>query len=304
MTAELIALAGSRSKPAVVFIHGLGMDKNIWVDPAKSRILGGMFPLTALLWSMDGGEPRPLRTLFHDLSARGYPVVAWSQRRQSAEIDAVIPELVSAAERADEMSDVGIILVGHSRGGLIGRRYLSLGCPAVRGLVTISTPHRGSAVAKVARYVAPLTVLLHPLVAENDKTALFRSIRRISEFLRSKALLELLPESEFFRTLKDEPRDGVFYLSAGGTNPALFTLSRLSFPDVFERIIPEDLYPDELRMGKGDGLVTAASAKLPWGDRHYTFPCNHAMILFDERARSDLARAIDRCTENHGEGAT
>lgn len=276
------------------------MDKNIWVDPCKSRILGGMFPLTVLLKATVLGESRPIQTLFHDMRDRHYPVIAWSQRRQSADIESIIPELAVTVEIARGMSDIGAVLVGHSRGGLIGRKYLTRSDTPVRGLVTISTPHQGSSVARVARYVAPLAALLRPLIPEHDKNLLIRALKRISDFLRSRALQELLPESEFFRTLDDSPRDGVCYISAGGTNPTLFKLSHVSFPGVFERIIPHNLYPVEMRAGEGDGLVSTESSKIPWADEHHAFPCNHAMILFDEDARSVLLNAIERCVERHG----
>ncbi|MDQ7786856.1 MAG: hypothetical protein RDU01_04550, partial [Thermodesulfovibrionales bacterium] len=46
---DIVAYQGEAGKPAILFIHGLGMDKDIWVNPSNSRILGGMFPLKVLL---------------------------------------------------------------------------------------------------------------------------------------------------------------------------------------------------------------------------------------------------------------
>ena len=73
MKLDIVLNKGDHNKPAVVFIHGLGMDKNIWADPARSRILGGMFPLRILLNKISFDEtPENIRTLFHDLQSRGY----------------------------------------------------------------------------------------------------------------------------------------------------------------------------------------------------------------------------------------
>jgi pimeloyl-ACP methyl ester carboxylesterase len=279
------------------------MDKNIWVDPHQSRILGGMFPLSVLLKKAFAQELFSMRTLFHDLRERRFPVITWSQRRQAAQIESVMPELAAVFGIAREMSDAGVMLVGHSRGGLIGRKYLSSRDETVRGLITISTPHQGSSMAKFARYAAPVAALLSPLLPEHDKSKVMRSLRRIRDFLGSRALQELLPDSGFFQTLHDGRREGICYISAGGTYPELLSISSISFPGVFEKIIPKDLYPAELRMGEGDGLVSIASARIPWADEHFSFACNHAMILFDREARDALLNAIERYVSSSRQSA-
>lgn len=294
MDLDIVSFPGSPEKPSVVFIHGLGMDKNIWVSPHMSRILGGIFPLKVLIGRYTSKKHLVPRTLFHDLRDRDYPVITWSQQRVSGPIRAVIPELSAVVKIACEMSDEGVILVGHSRGGLIGRKYLSITDGSLKGLITIAAPHRGTSMAKIARYVTPLASLLGPLVSDNNKSNLARSLKRISSFLKSRALQEMLPESRFFRTLHDGCRPGVSYISAGGTNPALFTFSHFSFPVIFEKVIPENIYPDEMKVGKGDGLVSAESSIAPCADEHYCFDCNHAEILFDEAARDCLVRAVEK----------
>lgn len=293
MDLDIVSYPGSPEKPAIVFIHGLGMDKNIWAAPSKSRILGGIFPLKVLVGRYVSGKPRVLHTLFHDLKKRHYPVITWSQKRTTGPILSVIPELTAIIRIARGMTAEGIILVGHSRGGLIGRKYLSKTDSPIKGLITLATPHKGSAIAKVARYFSPLASLINPLVANSDKNSVARSIKRIGEFLKSRALQELLPESHFFQSLNDDPRAGVSYISAGGINPVLFNFSAFSFPVIFEKIIPEHLYPVEMKKGKGDGLVSAESSKIPWSGEQYYFDCNHAEILFDKEARDTIVNAVE-----------
>lgn len=295
MDLDIESVQGSPEKPAIIFIHGLGMDKNLWVAPFRSRVFGGMCPLEVLVSRYAAGDARRLRTLYHDLMGRDYPVITWSQQRVSNQIEAVIPELEAVVERAREMSDSGIMMIGHSRGGLIARKYLSVTDNSVMGLITIATPHKGSTLARLAQYIAPITSFLGPLVTKGDKYTIARDLKRITEFLKSQALRELLPDSVFFQTLRDAPLDGVLYISAGGTNPMLYSLSPFSFPGIFEKIIPEHLFPDEMKSGKGDGLVSAESSKLPWADEHFYFDCNHAEILFDTEARQILLNAIDHC---------
>jgi hypothetical protein len=63
---------------------------------------------------------------------------------------------------------------------------------------------------------------------------------------------------------------------------------------IFEKVIPDNLYPDEMKKGKGDGLVSAESSKIPWFGEHYSFDCNHAEILFDRALRNTMVQVIER----------
>jgi pimeloyl-ACP methyl ester carboxylesterase len=293
MKPDVVSYQGDADKPAVIFIHGLGMDRNIWVNPSQSRVLGGMFPLQILLGKeFPGEQSESIRTLFDDLRAEGYSVITWSQKRPAGPIDSVIPELAEVAKIANGMTDAGIVLVGHSRGGLVGRKYLLRKDKTVRGLITVSTPHKGSSLARVVKYLSPLASLLNPLIPKGDRGTRSAAMKRILEFLKSRALTELLPGSNFLKTLKDGPLDRIFYASVGGLKPTLFYLYNLAFPDAFEKVIPEGLFPEEMKKGKGDGLVSAESSKIPWGGEHHNFDLNHVEILFDERVRNLLRRTI------------
>lgn len=297
MILDTVSHNGNDDKPAVIFIHGLGMDKNIWVNPSNSRILGGMFPLKILL-SRKSSEKQSgdIHTLFDDFKAKGYSVISWSQRRPAGPIDSAVSELKEIVKTAHKMTKSGIILIGHSRGGLIGRKYLLKKDKSINGFITISTPHKGSTVARIAKYLSPLVSMINPLVPNGDKGTLSFSIKRILEFLKSRALKELLSGSNFFKSLQDGPYDWISYTSVGGTNPTLFSIYNFSFPDVFEKVIPENLYPEEMKKGRGDGLVSAESSKIPWCNEHYNFDLNHAEILFDEGVREILVKTVDRIT--------
>ncbi len=81
MKLDVISHKGSDTKPAVVFIHGLGMNKDIWINPLNSGILGGQFPLKVLLGKMFPGEQAVPQTLYDDLRRKEYSVIAWSQKK-------------------------------------------------------------------------------------------------------------------------------------------------------------------------------------------------------------------------------
>jgi pimeloyl-ACP methyl ester carboxylesterase len=332
MTYDTTLIRGNAGKPTVVFVHGLGMDKKIWESPNESRILGGRFPVSLLVCGKPepeadinghsvmkrlsfGRPPRNLSTLFHDLGEQGFTLIAWSQQRPSAVIDVAVAELRDVLAMCKEYCHEGIVLIGHSRGGLVARKYVASGDKRVRGLVTLATPHRGSRMAQWAGYLSPLASLLNPLLSETEKRTLPSALKRIAEFLMSKAVQELLPDSPFFKALDDGEVDGVYYCTVGGNDPSLFSLyitgvaevqnsgqlrriakaeEIFSVPEVFEKLLPKKLFPDEMKKGKGDGLVSLESSMLPWAHRHLAFTVNHAGILFDKEARAGIVDFVIR----------
>jgi pimeloyl-ACP methyl ester carboxylesterase len=316
---------GDHKKPLVILIHGLGMEQNIWTDPCSARILGGALPITVLLSEKpeqrdkvrskitpgDRPDPKNLRTIFHDLLARGYPAITWSQQRPAGPVDSAVRELAEVMCHAGKIHNGDIILACHSRGGLIARKYLANNNSNVSALITICTPHRGSSIAKLASYISPLVKIMTPFISDNtDPSTLKKAVARVTDFIKSNAVEELLPSSDFFQTLSDQRKEGMRCLSTGGTHPSLFKFYRwkektadgkkllcpeevISFPGILEKIIPSRLFPAELKKGLGDGLVTAESSRLDWADEHHNFPLNHAQMLYDKRVRETIIRFIE-----------
>jgi pimeloyl-ACP methyl ester carboxylesterase len=242
-------------------------------------------------------------------------VITWSQQRPAAEIAVAASELREVLDIHRTHCRSGIILIGHSRGGLVARNYLRYETKDIRGIVTLATPHRGSKMALWVKHMAPLITLAEPLISDSEKGTFTYALKRVLDFLKSTAVRELLPDSLFFRTCDEGPLNGVYYLSFGGSNPALFSVYRriiekthvgdqerwrvraqrvFSVPDAFERFIPERLFPDEMKKGRGDGLVSVESSRIPWADEHHTFDVNHAGILFSEKVRHKVLDAVRR----------
>lgn len=321
MNPDTFVVHGSPDLPVAVFIHGLGMDHRIWAAPEESRILGGRFPVSLLLCREPGPgadvskggrltlgvPPSALKTLFHDMSSRGFPVIAWSQQRPAAGISVAVEELREVIGGHERLCRSGVILVGHSRGGLIARMLLAGGESRVRALVTLSTPHCGSRMAQWAEFLSPAAALLAGLLPEARPGTVMSAVSRVARFLSGRAVAELLPGSAFFRSLDDRRTPGVYYLSVGGSDPTLFSVYRsgrgggkafsrrdpalnrpqkvFSVPAVFEQVFPGRIFPEEMKTGLGDGLVSLASSRLPGADEHLEFPVNHAGILFEEAVR-------------------
>lgn len=325
---DITIFHGDISKPAIIFIHGLGMDKNIWLNPFESRILSGRLPLTTLLNEKpeiiklkykeefkkpkfsSGKKPEELQTLLHKLREKDYPIITWSQKRPAEVIDSAVLELNEIIEKAKDITKDNIILITHSRGGLIARKCLMKNNKSIKALITISCPHKGSSLANIASYLSPLISLVKPITSYIEKNNSKTIIKRLIDFIKSDALKELLPQSTFFKTLNDEPLLNVKYISIGGTNPTLIKIYKYNLikettgifnipeeffviPDSLKKIIPSHLFPDEWKQGKGDGLVSINSACFPWDCEHFNFNANHASILFDKNVIDFISRKIE-----------
>lgn len=275
-----------------ILLHGLGMDKTIWTDPANARLLGGLSSIGRLI-----PAETEFKTVFHDLQAGGYEVHVYSQRRPVGPMGAQVIELADfigscAAGRR-------VVLIGHSRGGLIARAYAEgVHGAGIGGLITIGSPHGGSGLARWALYARPMAERLARLIPDGpDRGVAIGAARRVLGLLGSRAMEELLPGSAFIRSLSAAPPAGMTAYSIGGTNPDMFRIGPFfSYPGSIRRILPESRLPAEMLDGEGDGLVTAHSARLCYAIEHRDFRLDHIRMLMDSGARSAVmgwVRAMD-----------
>ena len=293
---------GKPEMPVVILIHGLGMNNYFWVDPKKCLVLGGLAPLTVFLTDVVkkpnntisfGSVDSDIQGLWHCLENEGFSLASWTQKQPLGPIQIAIAELKTALETVrNKWPGKKIYLIGHSRGGLIARRFL-LEEPAndIEGLITIASPHSGTDMAKFSRYLKPAGVLLEKIIPGQSKVMLTKALGRLSAFLQSPAIEELTPDSEFMASIKKTLPKQLKKLSFGGTSPALFQLivrlpsnnyKIIRFPDMLTAPILSGHLPRELTPGLGDALVSAKSAKLS-GSTHYDFPDNHVRAAYDHR---------------------
>ena len=180
-------------------------------------------------------------------------------------------------------------IVCHSRGGLIAR--LAMDRLDISGLVTICAPHSGSGLARWAEALSPTASALLNRISDPANGRLLKGIEGMLEFIASPGAIELLPGSELMRSLpplpKGLPKD-LRAFSIGGTDPSVFRTQWLSVPERVARIFPDGVIPDELVAGKGDGLVTASSARLEGAIEHRDFPEHHLYVLIKNDVRQYL----------------
>jgi pimeloyl-ACP methyl ester carboxylesterase len=293
---------GKPEKGVVILIHGFGMNEDFWINPEKCLVLGGLAPLTIFLAdtfentdkTISFGSVNPhIRGLWQCLEAADFSLIAWSQSQPLGPIQIAIDELQIVLDIArSKWPGKPIYIIGHSRGGLVARRLLQQNSTSdIEGLVTICSPHSGTSMAKFAQYLKPAGALLQKVMPRNAKATLTKALGRLALFLQSPAIAELTPEAEFIASIQQPLPGKLRFLSFGGTSPALFqALVKLpaskhrivKFPGLLSEIIPAGHFPGELTPGLGDGLVAAASARLP-GSQHYDFPVNHVRAAYESK---------------------
>ena len=304
--------SGIPGKPVVVLIHGLGMNSHIWTDPDKCFVLGGLAPLTIFLSDSPGstenkvtlGKVHPgIKGLWNRLAAEGFSIVSWSQSQPLGPIAVAIDELKETVEwTRNKWPAEQIYLVGHSRGGLIARKYLLLKQPEnVSGLVTICSPHAGTQMAKYGGYLTPTGAFLEKILPVESQTAVAAALKRLSLFLQSPAIEELSPKADFIHSIAEPLPEKLRLLSFGGTSPALFQVyykfnqnkefTALKFPDLLVRAVPAIFLPPELTPGSGDALVSSINSRLI-GSTHYDYPVNHVKAAFDTDIQDTILRFL------------
>jgi pimeloyl-ACP methyl ester carboxylesterase len=302
MKLSLRVHSGKPGKPVILLVHGLGMNNYFWIDPEKCFVLGGLAPLTIFLTdtlekadsviSFGAVDPH-IQGLWSCLMEGGFSLASWTQSQPLGPIQLAIDELKTALVAIrNKWPGKTIYIIGHSRGGLVARRFLLQETSGeIEGLITICSPHAGTGMAKFSRYLKPAGVLLEKIMPQKSKAALTKAMNRLSLFLQSPAIAELEPESEFIASLQKKLPQELRKLSFGGTSPALFQIiARLPsgnhkvvrFPDLLAGVIPSGHLPRELTPGLGDALVSAESAELP-GSKHCNFPDNHVKAAYDNK---------------------
>jgi len=310
MKLDLSIQRGRIEKPVVIFIHGLGVDKRIMVDPCEAKIFANNVPLKFLAARRPksrslqdhkkltiGDIPVTINNLWNALRDKEYNLLCWSQRRPVGPISAAVEELGEVMTITKQTFPCNAIaFIGHSRGGLIARKFMENNCPEIKALITISTPHSGSSLAHLGKYIKPLSSALKVVLPKDARGPASEILKRFNELIEGNATRELLPGSDFLISMKDSPFSGIRYLSFGGTKTQLLTVYRweqhddklfpvpfVTIPNSLLKVFPASVLPDELTAGKGDFMVSSKSAVLPWAEQHYNIPANHISILWNKK---------------------
>ncbi len=252
----------------VVLIHGLGVSQKVWLSPLEEKVL--FISFRTLL--RDEEEMVPFAERLKGLCN----VATWTQDREST-IDEAANQL---GMLMTSLEGCNVILIAHSRGGLVARRAIQNHHLAPKALICLSSPHFGSGLAdltlrhmsglrrlvpSVARMEAPIEELCMtaPLIRETNSPGRLAAESHVPHF--------------------DVAGDSTAYFNMG------ISLGKMSL-DLFrvmgsmERILGSHTI-EEWRNGKGDGFVRVDSARSPLtpDEAFFRVAVNHANILIDNR---------------------
>lgn len=329
-------------KPIVVLLHGLGGDRNDWMNPFQDRNwpydhqrnpeeqdlgIHGKPPLFKLpvLEARDFLSPRMVsnaqgvdgsddRSWWNALVGAGFLVVTYSQvpslmvpfdRGPIAQFKAFMEALQEDVLGDPALSSRQVVILGHSRGGLIGRAYLgdpdvkadhSGRFPRVTGLITLSSPHQGSHMAlmddKIIDFLSAIEEAVPKLPNDVGREVIDSLKKKADDYVGAHGD-EIEPGSPLFRGLEaQEPiRPGVRCISVAGTSPRLFRLYLWAF--TAGSLVPRGLSSGKVSFHwRAKAIEAPAASPIPDG-----LPLKRLGLDLDEimPGRGDGLTAEKRC---------
>ena len=263
------------------------------------------------------------------LVKQGFTVATWSQPLPLF-ADAWPSAVAAYGEFLRLTGSLPVALVGYSRGGLLVRKLLlEKGAQGrVKWAVLLHTPNQGTNWGKLvskARAAAeklghPKTPFPHPEVRKQYDAVIGRTLVKFIAENAKPEHAEQRAESAMIKELNahDKKLDGVSYYTFGGSTPRILryyvwvytkgsavphrsgqgvVFHRRAEPKEVSLVspmwdkLPNPEHFDEVTPGKGDILVTDASARLPWA-KHRTLPISHQDAMFHEPLQRQVAALL------------
>lgn len=317
----------------MILIHGMGATEKSWTDPCAETLAGGMLPFDFVLtdfnhppnrlistpllqWKICNSaplrlQPSPPTPLWEVMAGESFNLLAWSQRDSCGLISQAVEELSDVMKLLPPEDEV--VLLGHSRGGLIARRFLQdrpIGWERVRRVILLGSPNRGSQIAALAKILgeAWFLALVERFFPQSSPVFILRAFAHVRAYLKTAAIAELAPDSPFIAEMiqgeKRERESRIPYVNLIGTCTTFIRFYRivqlepwqtvpiLSLLDGLETLVPRALLPPEVRQGRGDGQVSVESACLPWAQSNHLFALNHAQLLIDGPIQRQILQAL------------
>ncbi|MFC1859474.1 esterase/lipase family protein [Thermodesulfobacteriota bacterium] len=273
--------------PPVVLIHGLDEPGKVWMNLAPALINAGFD-----VWEMRYPNDQPITDS------------AWF-----------------FYEELTGLRQIGfgrIIIIAHSMGGLVSREMLTdpavayfekvrtEEAPQVEELIMVGTPNHGSELARFRIFTEFRDQWIH--LAEGKRLWLRFILDGAGE-----AKIDLLPGSEFLKTLNSRPHAESVNMSviAGLASP-LKTEEINSFISSLDQMLPENTskkigefqgFLNSVTHSLGDGLVTVDSTRLD-GIPHQTVSGNHLTMIRNvsknsERIPPAVPLIVEQLKKNH-----
>lgn len=325
---DLSATAGNFGSPIVVLVHGIGGNFRHWFDPIS------MNPNDTWLFDINAhpakntsgiGTSPPYqaganKSWAQYLSDNSITYINFSQAKPGDLLQYAVTELVAVLSSLEKLvftpyeQDVAanggtvppLILLCHSRGGLVTRGALkqlgSAGVPHLRKVITLSTPHQGSYMPRLAsdynnflhnqinlnilgnNLPGPIQHFVDNAIEKhlNDLANMVREamLHSFGSLSQSVGFDELVPGSPMLNDLamNEQPLPGVQYYGFGGSQPTfvnmyictmgqaiplLATASPLLITILSKAANLDDHYGGLKELDQGDSAVALARSHWP-----------------------------------------
>jgi Asp-tRNA(Asn)/Glu-tRNA(Gln) amidotransferase A subunit family amidase len=328
---EIQVTDGDPDRPLVLLLHGTGGTVSDMTTPAahpdNNYDFAVPFPPDVTVgwreypgvgvWSCCDLDPKKdIRSWRDVLRLYKFRTAAYSQvdnagflARPVEELGVVMAALVRAFPRTP------FVLLAHSRGGLLTRKFLkdagALAAP-VRTVITLHSPHTGSDLASVAVFLRRRIEDLRAIGGD----VVLAALGWLLDIVDSEAYAELAVGGDFLLDLAkgEEALPEVDYFTFGGVSVRLTRVRTWTY--TLDSAIPQWHWPpfqhrrsegpaplvsplldtlpdlvDEIADGRGDMLTADARTRLPFAV-HQTNRINHAEALWDPILHAQVLRIL------------
>ena len=318
-------------KPIVLLLHGakgriehmtapaVAPDNNYdYLGPLGGEIAIGQraYPGIGVYSCCSLDDPKPVRSWREALADNGFSTAAYSQLDPDGFLERPTRELVEVVRALNAAYDRPLVVVAHSRGGLLTRNFLKTfpeEAGTIRTVVTLHSPHTGSSIANLAESVRELIETLRSAFGD----VVLDALGWLLELAAADAWRELSVGSPFLDDLADgeTPPRGITFFTFGGVSVRLTRIR--SWVYTLESALPKwrippydharvevevpgaspvaDSLPNviaELTEGRGDLLTADARTRLPFAKAHQTNAINHAEALWDPILQAQVLRLL------------
>jgi hypothetical protein len=321
---------GEPKRPIVLLLHGAmgsmadmiapadGPDNNYdHLAPLRGEVAIGprAYPGIGVYSCCELDPKKPVRSWRDVLSQHGFWTATYSQLDPGGFLDRPTRELVEVVRALDATYDRPLVVLAHSRGGLLTRNFLKSfpnDAGTVQFVITLHSPHTGSSIANIAETVRDAIEELRSAVGD----VVLEPLGWLRDMADADAWRELSVGSAFLSALADgEQRlPWIEYFTFGGVSVRLTRIR--SWVYTLESALPKWRIPpydharaevevpgaspvadslpnlvEELTEGRGDLLTADSRTRLPWAT-HRTNALNHAEALWDPALQAQVLRIL------------
>jgi pimeloyl-ACP methyl ester carboxylesterase len=322
---------GSPDRPLVLLLHGTKGTSDDMVDPHNGPDndydhLSPLEPEVAIgqraypgigvysCCTLDDKLPH-VRSWRDVLVSAKFPTAVYDQVDKTGPLERPVRELVEVVRALDDKYDMQLVLLAHSRGGLLVRSFLKRfprEAGSVRTVITLHSPHTGSSLATLATTVRDAIEDLRDVFGD----LITQALGWLLEIADSDAYREMAIGSSFLTDLADGegPLPDVEYFTFGGVSVRLTRIRQWVY--TLDSALPKWRWPpydhariqtevpvaspladslpnviEELTEGRGDLLTADSRTRLSFAT-HQTNPINHAEALWDPTLQAQVLRIL------------